>query len=226
MSLTLSIFDIFAYAIPGSLYLTLITYISQRLGWLNLDFAKDLNTTVLFIGVGVASYLLGHISYDLGRFVDQVLPWWRKRVPDGRQEFLARVPTSKGKLLADTDPFFLQVATEVRAKEAAIDISRFRAVGIMLRNCVPALLLASAVAVAEVVLGSNRILALCSSSLLLIATLAAMHHGRVLREWAISRTLSVAFWTGVDDDLMKSIGEAAPNADPGSMNTGEQSSLD
>jgi hypothetical protein len=217
LSLTLSIFDIFAYAIPGSLYLALITYLSERLGWLNLDFARNLNTTVLIIGLGVASYLLGHISYSLGRFVDRAMPLWRNKVPDGRQEFLARVPTARGKLLAETDPFFLQVAAEIRAMEAAIDISRFRAVGIMLRNCVPALSLGAVVSVAEAVFGSKHSLALCVSILLVIATLAAMHHGRVLREWAISRTLSVAFWLGVDDDL-KSIREGAPNEDPSSMN--------
>jgi hypothetical protein len=32
MSLTLSIYDLFAYAIPGSLYLALLAYVGNRLG--------------------------------------------------------------------------------------------------------------------------------------------------------------------------------------------------
>jgi hypothetical protein len=33
MSLVLGIYDVFAYAIPGSLYFAWLAYVSDRLGW-------------------------------------------------------------------------------------------------------------------------------------------------------------------------------------------------
>ena len=65
MSFTLSIFDLFGYAVPGSLYLALLAYVSNRLGWPNLGPTKDLNTTVLIISIALVSYLLGHVTYQL-----------------------------------------------------------------------------------------------------------------------------------------------------------------
>jgi hypothetical protein len=73
MNLTLSIFDLFAYTVPGSLYLALLAYVSDRVGWLDLSGASNLNTTVLLIGAALVCYLLGHLTYRLGRFVDGVL---------------------------------------------------------------------------------------------------------------------------------------------------------
>jgi len=201
MNLTLSIFDLFAYAIPGSLYLALIAYVSDRLGWLTLGSTKDLNTTALLVGVALASYLLGHITYPLGRFLDSALPLYRKTIPNVRQEFLARVPASKAKLLVQADPFLLLAAAEVRAREAAIEISRLRAEGLMLRNAVPALILAFAVSLAEFVAGNNRPLATCCSVVFLLAAFAALRHGRELAGWAISKTLQIAFWTTEVDDM-------------------------
>jgi predicted benzoate:H+ symporter BenE len=58
MSLTLSIYDLFAYAIPGSLYLALLAYLGDRLGWVSLEGATSLSTTILLIGAVLASYLL------------------------------------------------------------------------------------------------------------------------------------------------------------------------
>jgi hypothetical protein len=199
MNLALSIFDLFAYAIPGSLYLAILVYISQRLGWVNLAPAASLNATAL-VGVTLASYLLGHITYQLGRFVDGVLPW-RKGMPDVRQEFVTRVPTSKARFLVQADPFLLLAAAEVEAKEAAIEISRLRAGGIMLRNSVPALTLAFAVCVTEFVAGTNQLFTACASFVFLFAAFAALRHGRELAEWAISKTLQVAYWTTEVDDL-------------------------
>jgi len=74
MSFTLSIFDLFAYTIPGSLYLAVLAYVSDRLGWVALGSTQKLNTTVLLVGAALASYLLGHITYRLGQFIDRTLP--------------------------------------------------------------------------------------------------------------------------------------------------------
>jgi hypothetical protein len=155
MSFTLSVFDLFASAIPGSLYLAVFAYISIRLGWLDLGMVQQLNTTVVLIGAALASYLLGHIAYPLGLFMDRTLPPWIKGMPEMGRKFLARVPVPKAKLLLRADHFLLLAAAEVRAREAAIEVSRLRSNGIMLRNTVPALILASAVSLVELLVGSN-----------------------------------------------------------------------
>jgi hypothetical protein len=63
MNFTLNIFDLFAYTIPGSLYLVVLLYISDRLDWLDLRGAENLNTAVLLIGAALASYLLVFRGY-------------------------------------------------------------------------------------------------------------------------------------------------------------------
>jgi hypothetical protein len=111
---TLSIFDLFAYTIPGSLYLVLLLYISDRLDWLDLRGAENLNTAFLLIGAALASYLLGHINYQLGRLVDRgLLPSWRTGPPGPKQQFLSHVPTPKARLLVQVDPYLLLTAAEI-----------------------------------------------------------------------------------------------------------------
>jgi hypothetical protein len=213
MNLTLSIFDLFAYIIPGSLYLTLLAYVSDRLGWLDFSSAKNLNTVILLIGAALASYLLGHITYQLGRFVDGVLlPSWRRGIPGTKQQFLAHVPTPKARLLVQIDEYLLLTAAEIRAQEAAIEISRFRAGGLMLRNAVPALLLGFIVSLVELIVGNSRLLAATSSVVLILATLAALRHGREQSEWATHKTFEVAFWIPEVDEFIRSW-TATPSSD-------------
>jgi hypothetical protein len=201
MSFALSVFDIFASVIPGSLYLAVFVYVSDRLGWVDLAAAQQLNTTVLLVGLAFASYLLGHITYPLGQLIDRKLPLWRHGIPDARREFLAYVPAPKAKLLVQVDPFLLLTGGEVRAREAAVEVSRVRSNGIMLRNAFPPLFLASAVSLVEFLAGANRVFAACCAIIFLLAAIAALRHGRTLAGWAIAKTLQVAFWTTGWDDL-------------------------
>lgn len=77
MNLSLGVYDIFATAIPGSLYLLAGVYVSIRFGWLDADDLLGIDTTVAIIGVVLASYLLGQIlGPGLRKLVEQV-PWWR-----------------------------------------------------------------------------------------------------------------------------------------------------
>ena len=45
MNISLGIFDVFANAVPGSLYVLLTLYASVRLGWVDLADVTGLNTT-------------------------------------------------------------------------------------------------------------------------------------------------------------------------------------
>jgi hypothetical protein len=214
MNFTLSIFDLFAYTIPGSLYLVLLLYISDRLDWLDLRGAENLNTALLLIGAALASYLLGHITYQLGRLVDRVLlPSWRAGLPGPKQQFLSHVPTPKARLLVQVDPYLLLTAAEIRAQEGAVEISRLRAGGLMLRTAVPALLLGFIVSLVELVIGNNRPFAALYSMVFILAALSALRHGREQSEWAVHKTFEVAFWIPEVDDLIESW-TASPSRDP------------
>jgi hypothetical protein len=214
MNFTLSIFDLFAYTIPGSLYLVLLLYISDRLDWLDLRGAENLNTAFLLIGAALASYLLGHITYQLGRLVDRVLlPSWRTGLPGPKQQFLSHVPTPKARLLVQVDPYLLLTAAEIRTQEGAVEISRLRAGGLMLRTAVPALLLGFMVSLVELIVGNNRPFAALYSIVFILAALSALRHGREQSEWAVHKTFEVAFWIPEVDDLIKSW-NASPPRDP------------
>jgi hypothetical protein len=125
------------------------------------------------------------------------------------QKFLARVPAPKAKLLLRADHFLLLAAAEVRAREAAIEVSRLRSNGIMLRNTVPALILASAVSLVELLVGSNSSFAASCTVVFLVVAIAALRHGRTVTTWAVSKTLEIAFWTMDIDELTN----AGPSAD-------------
>jgi hypothetical protein len=202
MSFTLSVFDLFASVIPGSLYLATFVYVSVRLGWLDLGSIQQLDTLIIIIGAALGSYLLGHIAYPVGLFIDRTLPLWIKGMPEMRRGFLARVPAPKAQLLLRADLFFfLLAAAEVRAREVALEVSRLRSHGIMLRNAAPALILASAVSVFELLVGSNPGFAAGCAALFLLIAVAAVRHGRTVTTWAVSKTLEIAFWALDMDEL-------------------------
>ena len=52
MALILGIFDLLAYAIPGSLYLTTFAYVSHRAGWIDVPGLLGLPSLLLLIAVG------------------------------------------------------------------------------------------------------------------------------------------------------------------------------
>jgi hypothetical protein len=79
MSLALGIFDIFTYAIPGSLYLLLGAYVASRLGWVNLGDLGTSPSVILVAAIIIASYLAGHLTYALGTAVDPRQPRPRRR---------------------------------------------------------------------------------------------------------------------------------------------------
>lgn len=193
MSLTLSIYDLFAYAIPGSLYLALLAYVGDRFGWVSLEGATSLSTTTLLIGAALASYLLGLLTYQLGRFVERALPGSGNTISDGQRGFLAYASGPHAESVVEGDPFFLFTSALIRAKEAALEVSRFRAGALMLRNSVPALILALIVCLIEVVGGEHQLLAGCSAALFLGGAVTALRHSREQARWAVEMTFQIAY---------------------------------
>src|SRR5215470_5132676 len=94
MNITLGVFDVFTYAVPGSLYLALLTYIADRLGWIDPTRIFQGNTTLLIIAGAVLSYLLGHITYWVGEQLARRYPR-NKSMSDAINEFIAEVPSAR-----------------------------------------------------------------------------------------------------------------------------------
>ncbi|GGV07629.1 hypothetical protein GCM10010182_28410 [Actinomadura cremea] len=195
---SVGIFDLFAYAIPGALYLAFGIYVGVRLDWLELSRLDDPPTVILVGGVIVASYLLGHVTYFLGTLVGLAMPW-AKAWADARNEFARRVPQAERRPYMDAHPTVLAAAVEARDRETAHEIDRFRAVGLMIRNCALPLFLGAVAGGVEAVAGTSRPAAISCAVLLAVGTGAALLQSAKLRYWADLKTLETCYWLpGID----------------------------
>lgn len=193
MSLTLGIFDVFTYAIPGSLYLVLGAYVAARFGWVNIGDLTTSPSIMLIAAIIIASYLAGHVTYPMGSSLD-LLPRSRRSIDDARDEFTRRVPAAAERPYARADLSLLQAMAESQQREVAQEIIRLRAVGLMVRNCCVPMLLAAVVSVIEAVVGHRPEAAIAAAVLLLGGTLAGLWQGQRLRHWANLKTLEICFW--------------------------------
>ncbi|MFI7246193.1 hypothetical protein [Streptomyces qinglanensis] len=200
MTLAVGIFDLFTYGIPGALRLTLIVYVLVHLNIVDLASLASAPSVLQVIGATVSSYLLGHLAYPLSALMDKMAPRWNWSVDSARLEFVARVPESRDRAFVHADPALLLAAVELHDKEAAGEITRLQGVALMLRNSTLALVFGLIVAVIELVVGPDSVLAGVCASLLLVSLTAAIRHGRRVRHWDRLKTLEICFWLpGLDD---------------------------
>jgi hypothetical protein len=193
MSLALGVFDLFTYTAAGAVYLAVLVFLGHEAG-LDLGPLAAANTTLLLVGGLLASYLLGHATYFLGALLDR---FTRGRAPDWpalQRRFLARARSPRARELIRLDPVTLLSAIEVYAKEAALEVARLRAVGLMLRNAAPALVIAAVIAVVEGAGGNHPWLSAASAVLLLAAAAGLCVQGMRMRSWAVSKTYELCYW--------------------------------
>jgi hypothetical protein len=132
-SLSLGVFDVFAYAVPGSLYPALGTYISGVIGWADVSRLVSLPTVLLAGGIFVASYLLGFVTYPVASGLDRVLPL-RSRSADARRSFAARTPAAAGRPFLAAGMALLRRRLRCGRTTPFKEIARLRAVAIMIRT--------------------------------------------------------------------------------------------
>jgi hypothetical protein len=193
MSLALGVFDLFTYTAPGAVYLAVLLFLGREAG-LDLGPLGAANTTLLLVAGLLASYLLGHATYFLGALLDRLT---RRDYPNWaalQRRFVARARTPRARELVRLDPVTLLSAAEVLAKDAALEISRLRAVGLMLRNTAPALVIAAVVAVVECAGGNRPWLSAASAVLFVAAAAGLCVQGMRLRSWAVSKTYELCYW--------------------------------
>jgi hypothetical protein len=195
MAIILGIFDLLAYAIPGSLYLTAFAYVSHRAGWIDVPSLLQLPSLLLLIAVAVAAFLIGQASYPLGSMVDRINPFGAIDLSgEAREEFLRRNAIATPRKFLQLDPFTLLAALEVDDREAAADVSRLRAVGLMLSRSVPALALGALIALVEIFTGRFPLFAGLTGLVLVLVAAGCLHQSATFRRWAIIRTYELSYW--------------------------------
>jgi hypothetical protein len=199
MAFILGIFDLLAYAIPGSLYLTTFAYVSHRAGWIDVPSLLGLPSLVLLIAVAVAAFLTGQASYPLGSMVERFNPFGSKEPSkDAREEFVRRNAIETPRRFLQLDPFTLLAALEADDREAAADVFRLRSVGLMLGRSVPALTLGAVIALVEIFTGRIPLFAGLTGLVLALVAAGCLYQAASFRKWAIIRTYELSFW---NDDM-------------------------
>ncbi|WP_406632735.1 hypothetical protein [Amycolatopsis sp. WGS_07] len=192
MTFAIGLFDLFTYAIPGALHLAFLTYVAGRLHWLDLAAVSRGPGVVLVIGIAVASYLLGYLAYPMGARLSRWVPRRRKR--NAREEFLRRNPAARGRAFVEADSFLLLSALQLHDADAAVEATRLRTAGLMLRNSSPVMAFAFVASVVELIVGSHPVFAACGVVLFAAACPALIAQARLLSHWASVKTLELSFW--------------------------------
>jgi hypothetical protein len=201
-ALHVGVFDVFTYAAPGSLYLALMAYIATRLGWVDPLRLLHANATLTILAAAVASYLLGHTTYVVGQTLNVRISLWNRDMAYAREEFVRRVPAAAGRSFLKAHRSVLQAAVELQDAGAAVEITRLRAVGLMLRNSAPPLILGAVTAIVNAAIGDNPVFLSCCAIVLSLTAAGCLFRGARMSNWADMKTLELAFWV---PDIDKSL---------------------
>ncbi|MGY1609454.1 MULTISPECIES: hypothetical protein [unclassified Geodermatophilus] len=200
MAFILGVFDLLAYAIPGSLYLTTFAYVAHRAGWIDVPSLLGVPSVLLLVGVAVLAFLVGVASSPLGSWIDRLNPSGSIGLPQGaREEFLRRNPVAASRRFLHLDPFTLLAALEADDSEAAAEVSRLRATGQMLSRSVPALVLGAVTACVEIATGELRLFAGLTALVLALVAAGCLYQSAVFRRWAVVRTYELSYWNDTLD---------------------------
>jgi hypothetical protein len=203
VTIAVGIFELFTYAIPGSLYLAFFAYVAGRAHWIDLGAVTRAPVLLLAIGIVLISYLLGYLAYPVGAMANKIVPRRRERRP--RSEFLGRNPAAKDREFVKADPFLLLAGVQLHDKEAAADVTRLRGTGLMLRNSAPPTLFSAIAAVVELFIGRSPVFAITCAVLFFAAFFSLIVQGRRLGYWASLHTLEVSFWLPDVDEKFRTV---------------------
>ncbi|MEV6906626.1 hypothetical protein [Amycolatopsis sp. NPDC051071] len=200
MNFAIGVFDLFAYTIPGALYMAFFGYLGAKLHVLTAASVGGVPTVVLVVVIVVLSFLLGYLAYPLGEALERVVP--RRRRRNAAEEFVRRMPSAKDRLYLKESPHLLLGAIQLHDKDIAVDVSRLRASGLMVRNCAPPLLFGAIAAIVEIFAGRHPFIAAGMAALLLLASLTLVSQGRKLALWAGMKTFELCFWLPEIDEKL------------------------
>ncbi|ANN22179.1 hypothetical protein SD37_32740 [Amycolatopsis orientalis] len=207
MNFVIGVFDLFAYTIPGALYVAFFGYLGTKLHILTAASIGGVPTVVLVVVIVVLSFLLGYLAYPLGDAMERIVPRRRQRNP--AEEFLRRMPSAGDRAFVRENPHLLLGALQLHDKEVAGDVTRLRASGLMVRNCAPPLLFGAIAAIVEIFAGKHPFLAAGIAVLLMFASITLIAQGRKLGLWAGMKTLELCFWLPEIDEKLAAVREPA-----------------
>lgn len=182
MNISLGVWDVFAYTVPGSLYLSLGIFVATKLAWIKPSALIHGPTVLLVIGALVISDILGHATSPLAHASELLIPG-RPRSKAARQEFVGRTPAAANRPYVQADRALLRAAIEVNEKESALEQARIGAIWHMMRNCSVALALGSVTYIVCAITGSSTITAVVSACVLGAAAAASLRQSRRFRSW-------------------------------------------
>jgi hypothetical protein len=147
LSLSLGLFDVFTYMVPGSLYLSILLFLADSRHLIHFQSFMSVPSIVLITGLLIASYLIGWASEPLAQAPTRAVQFRAASNDElARKAFAENVPGAAGRPFAQADIYLLLAAAEIHAQDAATEVSRLRATGLMLRNCSVPFLAACALA--------------------------------------------------------------------------------
>ncbi|MFI7119576.1 hypothetical protein [Amycolatopsis sp. NPDC049868] len=209
MNFAIGVFDLFAYTIPGALYVAFFGYLGTKLHILTAASIGGVPTVALIVVIVVLSFLLGYLAYPLGEALERIVP--RRRSRNAPEEFLRRTPEAEGRPFLKENTHLLLGALQLHDKEVAADVTRVRASGLMVRNCAPPLLFGAVAAIVEIFAGKHPFIAAGFAVLFLLASLTLVTQSRKFGLWAGMKTLELCFWIPEIDEKL-----AAPQNDKAS----------
>ena len=199
MAFILGVFDLLAYAVPGSIYLSVFAYAAHRAGWIDVPSLLNVPTVLLLLAVAVAAFLVGQASSPVGTIVDRLNPFRPADLPGAaKEDFLQRNAAAAPRRFLRSDPFTLLAALEADDSEAAAEVSRLRATGLMLSRSVPPLALGALTALVEIFTGGLPLFAGLTGLVLALVAAGCLHQSATFARWAIVRTYELSYWN--DDD--------------------------
>ncbi|TFV69981.1 hypothetical protein E4P40_21920 [Blastococcus sp. CT_GayMR20] len=199
MAFILGVFDLLAYAIPGSIYLSVFAYASHRAGWIDVPSLLNVPTVLLLLALAVAAFLTGQASSPLGSVVDRLNPFSPADLPgEAKEEFVRRNAAAAPRRFLRSDPFTLLAALEADDSEAAAEVSRLRATGLMLSRSVPPLALGALAGLVEIFTGGLPLFAGLTGLVLALVAAGCLHQSATFARWAIVRTYELSYWN--DDE--------------------------
>ncbi|MEO3754028.1 hypothetical protein [Streptomyces sp. B6B3] len=194
MPFVVGVFDVFTYAIPGALHLSVTAYVLARLDIVDPGVPLSGPATLVVIGALGASYALGHVMYPLSAVLEKLVPRWHRREEEARDEFLSRVPRARDRAFVRADLPLLLAAAEQYNRETAGEVLRVRGLTLMLRGTALALSLATLTALAELAAPDRRWFAAACAVALAAGAVGAIREGRKFQHWARLKTLELCFW--------------------------------
>jgi hypothetical protein len=204
MAIILGVFDLLAYVVPGSLYLGTFAYVSHRAGWIDVPAVLDVPALLLLIGLAIATFLTGQAAHPLGILIDRTNPFGSTGLPEAaKEEFLRRNASAASRGFLEVDPHTLLAALEADDSEAAAEVSRLRATGLMLSRSVPALVLGAVIALVEVFAGGLPLFAGLTGLVLALVAAGCLFQSATFRKWAVLRTYELSYWNDAMDERLR-----------------------